>query len=277
MYAHNRTNTHTRTFSGHVRKCHPGLNFADEVRFVKTTKFYTPRKFVPLRSTCTLTNIWHLPGKMARFDLPVQILHSVGWKAMSLTMGRGQERGESFSKQCPLIKRHRHPPDPLWPVYLRMSAPELTSQTQLLPSAEAEPRRGWPFLAWATCQTPSRWPVKLQTNVQSGGLVLEAPFTDKENKQWHVRRSKKKPSVVLLLSLTPDFIFGHICITVGSRLFESRLSEFLIIWTLGRCHNFGSSRKKTFWSMEFCCRRKQSCCLNDFSQMLQHLFSQYRI
>ena len=34
-------------FSGHVCKCNPELNFADEVQSVKTAKFYTPQKFVP--------------------------------------------------------------------------------------------------------------------------------------------------------------------------------------------------------------------------------------
>ena len=32
--------------SGHVHKCNPGLNFADEIWFAK---FYTPQKFIPLR------------------------------------------------------------------------------------------------------------------------------------------------------------------------------------------------------------------------------------
>ena len=60
--------------------------------------------------------------------------------------------------------------------------------------------------------------------------------------------------------------------SVGSRLSESQLSEFLIIQSLGRHHVFGSSGKKTFWSLKFCYSRKQSCCMNDFSQMLQCLF-----
>ena len=57
--------------------------------------------------------------------------------------------------------------------------------------------------------------------------------------------------------------------TVGSWLSKSRLFELLIIRTLGRRHVFGSSGSKIFWSLEFCSRRKQSCCMNNFSQMLQ--------
>ena len=47
----NDTNAETRThiFSGRMCKCKPGLNFADEVRYVKTAKFYTPQKFLPLQ------------------------------------------------------------------------------------------------------------------------------------------------------------------------------------------------------------------------------------
>ena len=62
------------------------------------------------------------------------------------------------------------------------------------------------------------------------------------------------------------------CSTVGSQLSELQLSKHSIIRTLGRCHVFSSSEKKTIRSLEFCYRRKQNCCMNDFSQMLQHLF-----
>ena len=41
-------------------------------------------------------------------------------------------------------------------------------------------------------------------------------------------------------------------VTVSSQLSESQLSELLIIRTLGHRHVFGSSGKKTFWSLEFC-------------------------
>ena len=46
----NLINAHTY-ISGHVHKCNPGLNFADEVQSAKTTKFYTPRKLVPRKNS----------------------------------------------------------------------------------------------------------------------------------------------------------------------------------------------------------------------------------
>ena len=63
---------------------------------------------------------------------------------------------------------------------------------------------------------------------------------------------------------------------VGSQLSELRLSVSKHL-DVGSCrHVFGSSRKKTLLSLQFCYRRKQSCCINDFSRMLQHLFHPVR-
>ena len=64
--------------------------------------------------------------------------------------------------------------------------------------------------------------------------------------------------------------------TVGSRLSELQLfvSEHLDIGS--RCHVFGSSGKKMLRSLQFCYRRKQSCCMDDFSRMLQRLFHPVR-
>ena len=73
---------------------------------------------------------------------------------------------------------------------------------------------------------------------------------------------------VALITLDPN--------TVGYRLSKLRLSECLIIWTLGRHHVFSSSGKKTFQSLGSFYKRKQSCCMNDFSGMLQRLFHPVR-
>ena len=59
--------------------------------------------------------------------------------------------------------------------------------------------------------------------------------------------------------------------TVGSRLSELRLSIFEHLNIGSRRHVFGASGKKT-WLLQFCYRRKQSCCMNNFSRMLQRLF-----
>ena len=56
----------------------------------------------------------------------------------------------------------------------------------------------------------------------------------------------------------------------------AQLFEHSIIQMLKRRQVFDSSGKM-FQALEFCCRRKQSCYMNDFSRMLQCLFSQYRI
>ena len=70
------------------------------------------------------------------------------------------------------------------------------------------------------------------------------------------------------------------------KLKYSLYSGFSIIWTPicvskhldvgSHCHIFGSRGKKTFQSLQFCYRRKQSCCRNDFSRMLQRLFNPVR-
>ena len=80
------------------------------------------------------------------------------------------------------------------------------------------------------------------------------------------------------LVVHPEADGSDLCVadTVGSRLSKHRLSEFSIIRTLGRRHVFVSSGKNTFRSLEFCYRRNQSCCMNDFSQMLQRLFQPVR-
>ena len=52
--------------------------------------------------------------------------------------------------------------------------------------------------------------------------------------------------------------------TVGSRLSEPRLSVSAHLDDGSHRHVFGTHRKKTMRSLEFCYRRKQSCCTNDF-------------
>ena len=53
----------------------------------------------------------------------------------------------------------------------------------------------------------------------------------------------------------------------NARLFK-RLDEALFS---------AAAETTTFQSLELCYRRKQSCCMNDFSQMLHAFFSQYGI
>ena len=65
--------------------------------------------------------------------------------------------------------------------------------------------------------------------------------------------------------------------TVGSRLSESRFSEFSITRTLGRRHVFGSSGKKTFWSLEFCYRKKQVAVWTTFPRCYNAIFRKYGI
>ena len=66
-HATNLTNAHTHTFSGHVSKCNTGLNFAGEVQYVKTMKFYTLQKLVPSQyfSTCLGFYMYQLPALYA--------------------------------------------------------------------------------------------------------------------------------------------------------------------------------------------------------------------
>ena len=52
--------------------------------------------------------------------------------------------------------------------------------------------------------------------------------------------------------------------TLGSRLSEPRLSISGHFDVGSRHHVFGLSEKNTLWSLEFCYRRKQSCCMNEF-------------
>ena len=90
------------------------------------------------------------------------------------------------------------------------------------------------------------------------------------------------PVVIVIIALClrrsqGKFIHCTIYSTVGSQLSESRLCKFSVIQMLGRHDVFGSNGKiKDLWSLEFCFRRKQSCCMNDISQMLQRLFQPVR-
>ena len=59
----NLINANTCISSGHVCKCNTKLNFIDEVRSVKTVKFYTLRKFIllwyvmPVHVVCIYVNV----------------------------------------------------------------------------------------------------------------------------------------------------------------------------------------------------------------------------
>ena len=50
----------------------------------------------------------------------------------------------------------------------------------------------------------------------------------------------------------------------------------ICIRTLGRWLTSLCFRQQRLQSLEFCYRRKQNCCTNDFSRMLQHLFHPVR-
>ena len=60
--------------------------------------------------------------------------------------------------------------------------------------------------------------------------------------------------------------------TVGSRLSEPWLSVSEHLDVSSRRHVFGTSRKKTLRSLEFCYSRKQSCCTNDFPECYNAFF-----
>ena len=73
-------------------------------------------------------------------------------------------------------------------------------------------------------------------------------------------------------------LLGHYNeITVGSRLSEPRLSVSGHLDVSSSCHVFGTSGKKTLRSLEFCYRRKQSCCTNDFPERYNAFSMQYGI
>ena len=88
-----------------------------------------------------------------------------------------------------------------------------------------------------------------------GTLICSRSFAEW---QWHVLGGNKNRD------------------TVGSQLSKLRLSVSELLDVTGCCHVFGSSVKNTLQSLEFCYRRKQSCCMNDFSWTLLHLFQQVR-
>ena len=64
--------------------------------------------------------------------------------------------------------------------------------------------------------------------------------------------------------------------TAGSQLSEPRLSVSKHLDVGSRHHVSGTSGIKMLQSLEFCYRRKQSCYMNNFTQMLQRLFQPVR-
>ena len=63
--------------------------------------------------------------------------------------------------------------------------------------------------------------------------------------------------------------------TVGSRLSEPRLSVSAHLDVGSRRHVFSPSGKNMLRSLEFCYRRNQSCCTNDFSERYNAFPIQY--
>ena len=63
--------------------------------------------------------------------------------------------------------------------------------------------------------------------------------------------------------------------TVGSRLSAPQLSVSGHLDVSSHCHVFGPSGKNTLRSLEFCYRRKQSCCTNGFPERYNAFSIQY--
>ena len=76
---------------------------------------------------------------------------------------------------------------------------------------------------------------------------------------------------------TSVFMLPFPCSTVCSRLSEPRLSVSRHLDVRSSRHVFGTSGKRTLPSLEFCYRRKQSCCTNDFSECYNAFPMQYAI
>ena len=139
------------------------------------------------------------------------------------------------------------------------------------------PQKKAPYGRWS--QNCSNTNNTLHSPLYSGHL------SNKDKYFWPMHGWPLQPgSTVQIIHVSSVFIdcLHWATATVSSRLSEPRLSEPRLsvsghLDVGSRHHVFGTSGKKTLQSLEFCYRRKQICCTNNFRECYKAFSMQYGI